>query len=257
MRKQENYDLTALIKEYYENFDSSHLSETIPQLETTICETHQDKTINLLKPQIVIDPRSGSYTILDSHLNTVGKRQSNPYFKFFTRHFKQKKFKKQLHKDYKNYVRYCKKNKIKQDKNFKKMHDKMSFYLWLCPDADYDILELLRKYITKINPNYKNYQTACAEYLHELARSSTAEPENMPFDINIAEEDMSGNGHKYIANCFGRCKEPVETFINMMSDSSEKEREEFYARNTIKDTQISKFSSTKKVKAPEAEDLER
>lgn len=66
------------------------------------------------------------------------------------------------------------------------MHTSIKFYLWLCPDADYNILELLRKNITKINPYYKNYQTACYEYLKELTQLKEADPNNLgQLSLNI------------------------------------------------------------------------
>ena len=166
---------------------------------------------------ILIDPHKGNYYLFDSNFKIVDTSNYNKFFKFFLRSHNLKKFKKQLNSDFKEYKKFCKQNKIKINSEFKKLNKKIKFYLWLCPDADYNILELLRKNITKINPAYSNYQSACAEYLHELAKFSDGDSENLCFDINFTVNDLIGNNHRFISNAIGKSTNPVESYVKSNS----------------------------------------
>lgn len=165
---------------------------------------------------IIIDPDSGDYTLLDSNLNIIDYIHKNPIFSFITQHHKLKQFKKQLKKDFKLYKKSCKAHNKKPNRDFKSMFSSTKYYLKLCPDADYQILELLRNNITKINPNYSNYQTACAEYLYELAQLRDGDSSKMPFDINFCCDKID-NDHVYISNRFDPAPDPVQKFRSLYS----------------------------------------
>lgn len=187
---------------------------------------------------IVIEPDSGNYTLLDNQLNIVDSMHSNPVFSFLTQHHKLKKFKKQLKNDFKLYEKYCRKNQQNPDPDFKKMFKLTKYYLKLCPDADYQILELLRNNITRINPSYANYQTACAEYLYELAQFREGDSSKLPFDINFCCDKVYSK-HAYIANRFDSTPNPVTRFIelyskenNLQSDFQSSIRYEIQVPNT-------------------------
>lgn len=163
------------------------------------------------KVHIIIDPVAGNYTLLDSNLRFVDSMHSNPLFSFFTQHHNLKKFKKQLKNDFKLYKKYCKQTNKSLNPDFKEMFSLTKYYLKLCPDADYQILELLRKNITRINPSYANYQTACAEYLYELAQLRDGDPSKLPFDINFCCDKICSD-HSYISYRFDPAPDPVQRF---------------------------------------------
>lgn len=167
-----------------------------------------------LRAHIIINPMTGEYYLLDKSLTLTDYICSNPIKDFLKKIFNLnlKQFKKQLKSDYALYKHNCKKYKQPINPYFTDMYRKMKYYLMICPDADYNILELIRKNISKINPYYENYQTACAEYLHELANLDKGNPINMPFDINYATDDEVCSNHKYISNYFGKSKDPVNAF---------------------------------------------
>ena len=101
------------------------------------------------------------------------------------------------------------------------MHRDIKFYINICPDADYYILELIRKHLTNLNHNYLNYQTACAEYLRELAKLYDGDPDLIPFDINFETSDnLLWKDHKYISNTFvSLSNNPVEDFRKIKKSS--------------------------------------
>ena len=108
-----------------------------------------------------------------------------------------------LRADLAAYKKACKAKHRKPSKKIKRMHKEMLYNLKLCPDADFHILELLRRNITKLNPNFNNYQTACALYLQELSELYDGDPDQLPFDINFATSDNCLYiDHKYISNTF-------------------------------------------------------
>lgn len=201
------------------------------------------------RSHIVIDPDSGNYTLLDSKLNIVDTMHTESLFSFFTQGPKLRKFNKQLKSDFKKYKKMCNKN-MPIDPNFKKMYKLTKYYLKLCPDADYQILELIRNNITKINPTYANYQTACAEYLYELAQLRDGDPDKMPFDINFCCDKINSN-HSYISYRFDYAPDPVLRFKTIYSQ----------IHNTESDFQSSikynaqpvktKFSNVKNVRTPD------
>lgn len=132
-----------------------------------------------------------------------------------------RKFKRELNSDFKKYEKNCRFNCKKCDPNIKKMIRSMKFYLWLCPDADYNILELLRKNITKIDPHYNYYQTACYEYLRELAHFNNSDPDNLGFDITLATIDgISSSHHRYFCNVIKRSNSTVTDYIRKHTHTS-------------------------------------
>lgn len=166
------------------------------------------------RSHFVIDTLTGDYTLLDSNYNIVDTAHCNPIISFFKRRINRYKFKKQLKLDLKIYKNNCKYNNKKPNSNFVNMNRSIKFYLWLCPDADYNILELLRKNITKIDSNYPNYQTACHDYLKELAQLKYGDPSNLGFDINLATIDgATSSNHSYISNILIRSKSTVSDYI--------------------------------------------
>ena len=169
---------------------------------------------NKKNSHFVIDTLTGDYTLLDSNYNIVATAHCNPVISFFKRRINRHKFKKKLKTDLKIYKSTCKYNNKKPNSNFIKMNRAMKFYLWLCPDADYNILELLRKNITKIDSRYPNYQTACHEYLKELAQLNNGDASNLGFDINLATVDgATSSNHSYISNILIRSKSTVSDYI--------------------------------------------
>ena len=201
------------------------------------------------KFHIVIDQSSGNYTLLDSYLNIVDSMDSNPLFSFFTQKYKLHKFKRQLKRDFKSYIKSCHKNKQVPDSKFKDMYKKTKYYLAICPDADYQILELLRNNVTKINPNYANYQTACTEYLYELAKYGDGDPDNMPFDINFCCDKIN-NKHSYISYQFNPSPNPVQTFKTLYKQKNNVQSE---CQSNIRYDAIvpnTKFSDVRKVRTP-------
>lgn len=201
------------------------------------------------KFHIVIDPSSGNYTLLDSYLSIVDSMDSNPLFSFFTQKYKLHKFKRQLKRDFKSYIKSCHKTNQVPDSKFKNMYKKTKYYLAICPDADYQILELLRNNVTKINHNYANYQTACTEYLYELAKYEDGNPDNMPFDINFCCNKIN-NKHSYIAYQFGPSPNPVQTFKTIYRQKNNVQSE--YQSNIRYDSKVpnTKFSIVRKVRTP-------
>lgn len=232
--------------------ESSQISrQKTPKIRTTqyehssVNKSNENQRKNL-KSHIVIDSH-GTYTLLDANLNTIDTMQSNPIFNFFTRKFKLGKFKKQLRKDKRAYKKNCKLQGCAPDKNFLEMYRKTKFYLSICPDADYQILELLRNNMQQINPNYCNYQTACAEYLYELSQYFDGDPDNMPFDINFCCDQIE-NDHAYIAYQFDPSPNPVQAFKalyrqknNVQSDFQSNIRYDAKVPNT-------KFTNVRKVR---------
>lgn len=194
-------------------FSNPHKYNYTKQIYDTTMEPNTDSK---LKPfHFVIDTFSGDYTLLDSKLNIIDIAHCNPFLKLFTRKHNLRKFKKQLNQDLKNYKKSCKYNNIKPNKNFIRTNKNIKFYLWLCPDADYNILELLRRNVAKLNCSYKNYQFACEKYLHELANLQDGDPSVLPFDINIATIDgLCSNSHSYISNIFKRSGATIQDFID-------------------------------------------
>ena len=188
------------------------------QNQSTVNPTNSTRTYNKkkrisksdLRAHIIINPITGEYYLLDKNLTLTDYICSNPIKDFLKKIFNLnlKQFKKQLKSDFALYKHNCKKYKQPINPYFTDMYRKMKYYLMICPDADYNILELIRKNISKINPYYENYQTACAEYLHELANLDKGNP----IDINYATDDEVCSNHKYISNYFGKSKDPVNSF---------------------------------------------
>lgn len=174
---------------------------------------------------IVVEPNTGMYALLDSKLQTVDivyRNFESPTLNFIFRRFELHKFKKLLKSDLKSYKKDCKKNYDYVSYDFFNMYKKMFYYLKLCPDADYQILKLLRRNVTFLNSNYSNYQTACAEYLRELAKFENGDACNLPFDINFATDNIGYNNHKYISNVFGKSDDPIKSFSDMCRDTNSK-----------------------------------
>lgn len=214
-----------------------------------------------LKPHIVINKSRSKYVLLDENLLEVDSQTQASLFTLFTRGHKLRKFRSQLRKDLRAYKKECKLLKTKPDKDFLKMHKDIMFYLSICPDADYNILELIRRNIVHLNPKYHNYQAACAEYLRELARLTDGNPNLMPFDINFATEDNHlSTKHKYISNSF------VSFFGGFVDDfrdickTPDDERTSFlksYAYEPFKPVYNSKYYAQKYVYTPEQTNEDR
>lgn len=240
---------------YYDDFDftiNTSRSVTRSASQNTNINSSEHTNSQLQggrKFHIVIDQNSGNYTLLDSYLNIVDSIDSNPLFSFFTQKYKLHKFKKQLRRDFKSYIKSCHTNNQVPDSNFKDMYKKTKFYLSICPDADYQILELLRNNVTKMNPNYANYQTACAEYLYELAQYRDGDPDNMPFDINFCCDKID-NKHSYIAYQFSPSPDPVQTFKTLYKQRNNVQSE--FQSNIRYDAKVpnTKFSNVRKVRTP-------
>lgn len=171
-----------------------------------------------IKPHIVINSNQSTYTLLDANLNEVAVQKQIPFINYIFRGYTLGKFKRQLKIDLKKYKKTCALRHVEPDSKFLKMHEDIIFYLKICPDADYCILELLRKSFQKTNMGYSNYQTACAEYLRELAKLDEGNPSLMPFDINYATSTGTINSnHKYISNAFiSFSGDPVQQFKSLM-----------------------------------------
>jgi len=171
-----------------------------------------------IKPHIVVNPSKGTYTLLDANLNEIATQKQIPFISYLFRSHQLNKFKQQLKTDLRNYKKICAQRHIKPDSNFLKMHTDIFFYLQICPDADYCILELVRNNFLKTNMGYTNYQSACAEYLRELAKLDDGNPLLIPFDINYATPNGTINSkHKYISNAFiPTTNNPVQQFKTFM-----------------------------------------
>lgn len=226
---KEGYDLNSpQVQELFKSraqelsnlYNNSSKSKT-QNIDTTSSISHHDQTSFTSQPKtnqsiskkahIIIS--KGHYYLLDSKtLEIIDHIYSNPITKIFKRHSKLKKFKKQLNKDLKIYKNFCKRTKKYIDKNFIEMHKRIKYYLKLCPDADYVILDLIRRNVKKLDLPYENYQSICAEYLHELAKLSFGNLNNIPFDIWYSCSDTITTNHKYIAYEFTTEKHPVDSF---------------------------------------------
>lgn len=207
------------------------------------------------KPHIVINQSKSKYYLLDEYLTVVDSQKQSSLFLLFTRKHKLKKFKSQLKKDLRAYKKKCRLLKVKPDKGFLRMHKDILFYLSICPDADYNILELLRRNITSLNPKYHNYQAACAEYLRELARLQDGNPDLLPFDINFATDNNKIQSfHRYISNSFFA---PFGDFLEVFQEISFKtasKRQQFilsHAYEPYKPVYNSKYYAEKYVYTPE------
>ena len=118
-------------------------------------------SIDSYPAHFVIDG-NGNYYLLNSKLDLVDQLRSNRVENFFLRKYNLSQFKKQLKSDLKTYKSNCKKSHTTPNYDITRIYRKIKLYLFLCPDADYQILTLLRKNITKVNSNYTNYFVACA-----------------------------------------------------------------------------------------------
>lgn len=203
---------------------------------TPLLDNHNTRNSNGTKLHIIIDKKEAlntNYYLLDSNLNVVETKSVNNIKTFFLRKHNLKAFKKQIKKDKASYLANCKIKNIIPDKDFIDMHRKINFYLFLCPDADYQILELIRNNITNLNTSYSNYQSACAEYLHELACLSSGNPDAMPFDINYCLDEPISNNHKYISQEIGFCNNPVQAFISFQKNEYSDFRSEIHCNPSI------------------------
>lgn len=173
------------------------------------------------KCHIVIDHK-GNYYLLDCYLDIVDEKHINPLIKKITKKRDLKNFKNQVKIDFKRYQNMCKSKNIDIDSNIKTIFHKLNFFLFICPDADYQILSLIRENITKINSSYKNYFTACLEYLEALV---FPEDKNMmPIDINYScksyFDDLVMGNHEKIANVFEKSNNPVERYKKIVTNHS-------------------------------------
>lgn len=202
------------------------------------------------KPHIVIG-NFGRHYLLDKHLHVIDTADSYPVIGYLARAHNLRKFKRQLKRDLKSYKQHCRAMHQSPDQKFIKMHKDIRFYLELCPDADYCILELLRKHITKLDSNYSNYQTACAEYLRELAKYSDGDPDLLPFDINYATLDnYTCKNHRFIANTFVSFSDPVDDFRQICKAAPDK-REEFltsHRETEPKTNLVHKYSNQRNIR---------
>lgn len=155
------------------------------------------------KPHIVINKYKTYYALLDANFNLIDSISIDPISSFILKFSHRFEFKRMLRTDLAAYKKACKARHIKPSKKIKQMHKEMLYNLKLCPDADFYILQLLRRNITKLNPEFSNYQTACALYLQELSMLHDGDPDQLPFDINFATSDNRIYiDHKYISNTF-------------------------------------------------------
>lgn len=222
-------------EEFYERYFellSKNISENDPEMialfelraksqSMALQNSHKKTNIDLNSPQIqtkkshIIIDRRGNYFLLDSKLQVIDSVYTNPILNFITRKHNLRTFKKQLNFDFKKYKKYCQKANISVDPDFTYMHKRMKYYLDLCPDADYNILELIRLNVHNMDSSYRNYQSMCAEYLHELAKKTHGNLDNMPFGIYFSTDDYVTSDHQYIAYQFDGKTNPVETFRNI------------------------------------------
>ncbi|MBR2704208.1 MAG: hypothetical protein IKE91_01930 [Clostridia bacterium] len=210
------------------------------------------------KPHIVINQSKSRYYLLDANLTEIDSQKQSSLFIIFTRKHKLKKFKAQLKRDLKAYKKKCKFYGSKPDKGFLRMYKDIRFYLSICPDADYNILELLRRNISNLDSRYHNYQAACAEYLRELAKLQDGNPDLLPFDINFAtDNNRISSLHKYISNSYFA---PFGDFLEIFKDISHKptdEREEFLRSHAYEPAKVvynSKYYAEKYVYTPQNRD---
>ena len=155
------------------------------------------------KPHIVINKYKTYYALLDRNFNVIDSISTDLVSSFILKFSNRLKFKRMLRADLAAYKKACKARHRKPSKKIKKMHKEMLYNLKLCPDADCYILQLLRRNITKIDPYFNNYQTACALYLQELSKLYDGDPDQLPFDINFATSDNRLYiDHRYISNTF-------------------------------------------------------
>ncbi|MBR1540942.1 MAG: hypothetical protein IJ629_07400 [Clostridia bacterium] len=240
---------------------TNHLSPQITSLKIL----SPNEILGTFKPHIVIDRSGNNYTLLDKDLHEIDTIKQISAFNIFTHSRKLKSFRKQLKKDLKKYKKTCKLLGKEVDHNFLKMHKDILYYLDLCPDADYCILELIRRNITHMNIGYSNYQTACAEYLHELAKLTDGDPTLMPVTINYATiNNRISSKHKYISNSFiSYSNDCVSDFIDIFRQLHS--RNSAYLRchsyfepdYTTDNLENSKYNRVKNVYSEHEEDITR
>lgn len=208
-------------REAYLKLLSQNVSEDDPEMIALLEQRAESQKIhnnNKLdkknKSHIIIDTH-GNYFLLDSKLQIIDTIYTNPILNIITKKHNLRTFRKQLNSDFKKYKKHCKKSNITMDSDFVNMHKAMKYYLKLCPDADYNILDLIRLNFYKMDSSYENYQSMCAEYLHELAKTTYGNLDNMPFGIYFSTDDYVTNNHKYISYQFDGKSNPVETFRNI------------------------------------------
>lgn len=205
------------------------------------------------KPHLIIDAYSGEYTLLNSNYNVVAKTYCNPRLYHFINRYKLHKFKKELKRDYRNYKKDCKRKKFPIDKDLKRLYKAIKFYIWLCPDANFNILELLKNNITKTESRYKNYPSACHDYLHELANLKYGDPKKMGFDIILATLDGSSEStHRYISNTIVRSNNTTNDYIkaHQVSPSPRQQINDSYTMPRYESRQNSKESFETKSVSP-------
>lgn len=205
------------------------------------------------KPHLIIDTYSGEYTLLNSNYNVVAKTYCNPRLYHFINRYKLHKFKKELKRDYRNYKKDCKRKKFPIDKDLKRLYKAIKFYIWLCPDANFNILELLKNNITKTESRYKNYPSACHDYLHELANLKYGDPKKMGFDIILATLDGSSEStHRYISNTIVRSNNTTNDYIkaHQVSPSPRQQINNSYTMPRYESRQNSKESFETKSVSP-------
>lgn len=254
MENQENY--SEIDTRYYDEL----IIGTIPKTKKcyTVTPIYEDEKHYSVAPiyedkkfHIVINKSKTLYTLLDQHLQIVDTISVNPIFNFFGKFYKIKKFKSRINSDFKTYRKRFGTTNIEDYKKLKKLHKDILFYLDLCPDVDCNILELLRRNVTKVDYNYSNYHTSCAEYLHELAKLFDGNPDVLPFDINFATSDnILTSNHKYISNSFlSSSDNAVNDYISIYQNS-QSQREQFLEEHRWTDynpSYTSKYTSQRSI----------
>lgn len=184
------------------------------------------------KPHIVINKYKTYYALLDRNFNVIDSISTDPISSFILKLSHRLEFKRMLRADLSAYKKACKARHRKPSKKIKEMHKDMLYNLKLCPDADCYILQLLRRNITKLNPDFNNYQTACALYLQELSKLHDGDPDQLPFDINFATSDNRIYiDHKYISNTFISDSKDVATDFRKAYQKPISQRDKFLAEH--------------------------
>lgn len=186
-----------------------------------------DIDFNMSKPHILIDHK-GNYYFIDCNLKLVDRISAHPILSFFARKFNYLSFRSQIRSDFSNYKR---KSPRLINRNIKEAYKKLKFYLELCPDADFQILQLLRNNIQKVNPSCPHYLIACAQYLHELACTfpdKDAVPFNLTYMCQGNFDDLVVGYHRDFANVLPKSD-------NALSDYTAHLSKEIYEENKKRD----------------------
>lgn len=172
--------------------------------------------IDLSKAHIIVDHR-GNYYMLDKNLRVVAQEHSLPISNFLKRKFNLIKFRITMSRDLRMYKKTYKR---RTNPEVIRAYKDLKLFLKLCPDADYQILKLLKDNITIIDTKCPHYFVACAEYLDELS-SDYPDINNIPFNLNYLCEglfdDLTTGYHRCISNILPKSDNPVQEYQKTVS----------------------------------------